>query len=138
MNRWLVKSEPKEFAYADLVREGRTTWDGVKNALAQKNMRAMKAGDPVLVYHTGAEKAVVGLARVASDPVADPADPKGKRVSVGLAPVAAAKTPVPLAAVRAEPRCADLALVRIPRLSVMQVADGAWTAIVSAAGLPKG
>jgi predicted RNA-binding protein with PUA-like domain len=137
MARWLLKTEPEEYAYADLVREGRVAWDGVANALAQKHMRAMRAGDDVLVYHTGKEKSVVGLAKVAADPKPDPSDKKGKRVTVDLVPVAAAKTPVPLAAIRAEPKCADLALVRIGRLSVMPVGDGAWSALTSAGGLPR-
>jgi predicted RNA-binding protein with PUA-like domain len=137
MARWLLKTEPTDYAYADLVREGRVVWDGVRNALAQKHLRTMGAGDDVLVYHTGGEKAVVGLARVTAAPHPDPADPKGKRVAIELAPVSAAKTPVPLAAIRAEPRCADLALLRISRLSVMPVPDDAWKAIASAAGLPR-
>ena len=136
MPRWLVKTEPSEYAFSDLVREGRTVWEGVSNALARQHLRAMKSGDPVLVYHTGSEKAVVGLARVAADPRPDPADATGKAVVVELVPVAAARTPVPLASVRAEPRCARLALVTIPRLSVMPVDDDAWKALSKAAGLP--
>jgi len=135
MARWLLKTEPTDYAYADLARKGRTTWDGVRNALAQRHLHAMRAGDDVLVYHTGDEKAVVGLARVAADPVPEAKDKSGKFVAVDLVPVAAAKTPVPLAAVRADARCADLALVRIPRLSVMPVPAGAWKALVKAAGL---
>jgi predicted RNA-binding protein with PUA-like domain len=133
--RWLVKTEPSDYAFADLVREGRATWDGVTNALAQIHLRAMSAGDLVLVYHTGKEKAVAGLARVAAAPRPDPADAAGKRVVVDLVPVGPARTPVTLDAVRADPRCADLALVRQTRLSVMPVPDDAWTALVAASGV---
>ncbi len=93
-------------------------------------------GDLVLVYHTGKEKAVAGLARVASAPKPDATDPAGKALAVDLVPVAAAATPVTLAAIKADPRFADLALVRIPRLSVMPVAEDAWRALLAAAGLP--
>ncbi|HVG93870.1 MAG TPA: EVE domain-containing protein [Planctomycetota bacterium] len=134
--RWLVKTEPSDFAFADLARKGRVTWDGVTNALAQIHLRAMAAGDAVLVYHTGKEKAVTGLARVAAAPRPDPTDAAGKRVVVDLEAVGPVRTPVALAAIRAEPRCRDLALVRLSRLSVMPVPDEAWSAIASAAGLP--
>lgn len=136
-NRWLVKSEPKTFSYAQLAKDGRTVWDGVGNALARIHMRAMAVGDLVLLYHSGAEKAVVGLAKVAAGPRPDPAaadDPKS--VVVDLVPVAAAKAPVPLAWIKAEPSCAELALVRMPRLSVMPVPASTFTAIARQAGLP--
>ena len=134
--RFLVKTEPTDFAYGTLVRERRATWDGVRNALAQRHLGAMRKGDLVLVYHTGKEKSVAGLARVAAAPKPDPTDGSGKAVAVDLGPVAAAVNPVTLAAIKADPRCAELALVRMPRLSVMPVAETAWTAIVAAAGLP--
>ncbi len=136
-NRWLVKTEPKTYAYADLEKDGRTVWDGVANALARIHMRAMAEGDPVLVYHSGGEKAVVGLAKVAAGPRPDPTEPDDpKSVVIDLVPVAPAKTPVPLAWIKAEPACADLALVRLPRLSVMPVAPTTFTALVRRAGLP--
>lgn len=146
--RWLVKTEPKAYAFADLQREKRTTWEGVSNALALIHLRAMQTGDLVLVYHTGREKAVAGLARI----VAGPRPPNGaaskaggassdrqsgkpsREVVVDLEAVAPAKTPVTLAAIRAEPKCKDLGLVRQPRLSVMPVTDQAWEVIAKAAG----
>ena len=134
--RFLVKTEPTELAYATLAKDRRVTWDGVRNALAQRHLASMRKGDLVLVYHTGKEKAVAGLARVASAPKPDATDPAGKALAVDLVPVAAAATPVTLAAIKADPRCADLALVRIPRLSVMPVAEDAWRALLAAAGLP--
>lgn len=134
--RFLVKTEPSELAYATLAKDRRVTWDGVRNALAQRHLASMRKGDLVLVYHTGNEKAVAGLARVASAPKPDATDPAGKALAVDLVPVAAAATPVTLAAIKADARCADLALVRIPRLSVMPVAEDAWRALLAAAGLP--
>lgn len=141
-NRWLVKTEPKSYAYADLERDGRTVWDGVNNALARIHLRAMAEGDLVLVYHSGAEKAVVGLAKVAAGPRADPSAKPGeqsdpKSVVIDLVPVAAAKTPVPLAWIKAEPACGDLALVRMPRLSVMPVPATTFATLTRQAGLPS-
>ncbi len=133
---WLVKTEPSTYAFADLVRDGRTTWDGVANALALIHLRAMGRGDLVLVYHSGGEKAVVGLACVAVGPRPDPKAADERLVVVDLEPVASARTPVPLAAIKAEPRCRDLALVRQSRLSVMPVADAPWAFLLAAAGLP--
>lgn len=134
--RFLVKTEPADFSYATLVERRRATWDGVRNALAQRHLAAMRKGDLVLVYHTGKEKVVAGLARVAAAPKPDATDPTGKALAVDLVPVAAARTPVPLAAIKADVRCADLALVRMPRLSVMPVPADAFAALTTAAGLP--
>jgi predicted RNA-binding protein with PUA-like domain len=131
--RWLVKTEPDAYSFADLVRDRRTTWDGVKNALAQTHLRAMKPGDEVFVYHTGSQKSVVGVARVTKAPQPDPAGGP-KAVSVELEPLRALAAPVPLSAIREEPRCADLALVRVPRLSVMPIPADAWDAIERKAG----
>src|SRR5687768_12675204 len=97
MARFLLKTEPSDFAFVDLVREGRVTWDGVRNALAQRHLKSMRKGDEVLVYHTGSEKAVVGTARVAADPKPDATDSSGKCSAVDLVPAAGAKAPVTLA-----------------------------------------
>jgi predicted RNA-binding protein with PUA-like domain len=131
MNRWLLKTEPSTYAWADLVRERRATWDGVANPSALGHLRAMRKGDEAFVYHTGDEKAIMGIARVASDPYADPklADPK--RVVVDLEPVRALKHPVTLASVKADKRFADFALVRISRLSVMPVTSSQWEALLA-------
>jgi predicted RNA-binding protein with PUA-like domain len=126
---WLFKEEPAHYSFDDLVRDGRTEWSGVKNPLAQKYLRAVKRGDRILYYHTGSEKAVVGTARAASDAYPDPADPSGRRVLVDVVPEARLARPVPLAEIKAHPRLASLPLVRLPRLSVMPVSDGEWTAI---------
>jgi predicted RNA-binding protein with PUA-like domain len=137
----LVKTEPDDYSYASLESEGRVVWDGVANPLARIHLRAMREGDLVLVYHTGSEKAVTGLARVARaahpDPSASGKSASGA-VAVDLAAVRRAPAPVTLATIRATPACRDLALVRMPRLSVMPVDARAWTAITRLAQLPGG
>jgi predicted RNA-binding protein with PUA-like domain len=127
--RWLVKTEPSTYAFADLAREGRTAWTGVKNATAQIHLARMAAGDEVLVYHTGAEKAVVGRERVARAAYPDPTQ-SGRLVCVDLVPVAPLGRPVALADIRAEPSLATFDLVRQSRLSVMPVPEAAarWIA----------
>jgi predicted RNA-binding protein with PUA-like domain len=131
VNRWLLKTEPSTYAWADLVRERRATWDGVANPTALSHLRAMRKGDEAFVYHTGDEKAIVGIARVASDPYPDPKLSDPKRVVVDLEPVRALKAPVTLAAVKAEKRFADFALVRISRLSVMPVTASQWETLLA-------
>lgn len=127
---WLVKTEPSTYAFADLVREGRTAWTGVRNALAQQHLRAMRVGDDVLVYHTGSAKAVVGLARVARDPYPDPTAPGTSQVCVDLAPVEPLERPRPLATLKADADLAGFDLLRLPRLSVMPVPAAVWTRLV--------
>ena len=131
MNRWLLKTEPSTYSFADLVREQVATWDGVKNPAALNHLRAMKNGDQALIYHTGDEKAVVGVARIVSGPYADPKLQDPKRVVVDLAPVRPLPKPIPLAAVKADKRFADFALVRISRLSVMPVSEVQWQALLA-------
>jgi len=126
---WLVKEEPTHYAFADLRRDGRTVWSGVRNALAQKHLKAMTKGDRVFYYHTGDEKAVVGIARVAAAPRPDPDDHSGKLAVVDLAAVGPLAQPVTLAAIKADAFFADFALVRMSRLSVMPVTDAQWERI---------
>jgi predicted RNA-binding protein with PUA-like domain len=126
---WLVKEEPTNYSFDDLVRDGRTTWSGVRNALAQKHLRAMQKGDRVLYYHTGNEKAVVGTASVARAPAPDPADPSGKLYAVVIEAGRRLDRPVSLADIKAQPFFADFALVRMARLSVMPVTDAQWERI---------
>lgn len=124
--RWLVKEEPANYPFAQFMKDGRTVWSGVRNPVAQKHLRAMAVGDQVLYYHTGKEKAVVGIATVTAAPRPDPADAMGTLYVVELAPVRGLARPVTLADVKAVPEFADFALVRIPRLSVMPVSDAQW------------
>lgn len=127
--RWLVKTEPDSYSFADLVAEGATEWTGVRNPAAAANLRAMAAGDPVLVYHSGRDKAVVGTAAVAR--TAQPED--GRWVSVRLAAGDALPRPVTLAELKAAPALAGLATLRQPRLSVSPVTDAEWNAILALA-----
>ena len=135
---WLVKEEPESYSFDRLVKDGGTTWSGVRNPLAQKHLRSMRPGDRVFYYHTGSERAIVGTARVASEPKPDPGDPAGRRVAVELVPVAALPQPVPLAALKAEAAFASHPLVRIGRLSVMPVSDREWKVIERLAAAGKG
>jgi predicted RNA-binding protein with PUA-like domain len=137
--KWLVKSEPGTYSFSDLVRDGSTCWDGVSNPVALKHLRAMKKGDQVLFYHTGTEKAVVGLARVSGNPYPDPRLEDPKRVVVDLAAVRPLGQAVSLAAIKADSRFKNLGLVRIGRLSVMPVSAGEWQALLdlSRAGIPN-
>lgn len=126
---WLVKEEPSSYNFAQFRKDGRTVWSGVRNPVAQRNLRAMTKGDRVFYYHTGDEKAIVGTARVAGAPYPDPRDAEGKLYVVELACEAPLPAPVTLKAVKADPRFADFALTRVPRLSVMPVTDAQWTAL---------
>jgi predicted RNA-binding protein with PUA-like domain len=127
--RWLVKEEPTNYSFDQFVADGATVWSGVRNPLAQRNLRAMKKGDRVFYYHTGSEKAVVGTARVVAPAYPDPNDKSGKLVVVELAPDKKLRRPVTLAEIKAAGRFPDFPLVRLPRLSVMPVTDDQWAAI---------
>lgn len=131
----LLKTEPGEYSFDDLLREKRCAWTGVANNAAQKHMRDAKKGDEAFVYHTGDEKAIVGLATLVSDPYPDPDDDTGKRVVFDLKPGKRAKTPVTLAQVKADARFKDFALVKQARLSVMPVPADLDKALRAIAGL---
>jgi predicted RNA-binding protein with PUA-like domain len=126
---FLFKEEPTHYAYDDLVRDGKTSWTGVKNALAQKHLRSVKKGDRIFYYHTGDEKAVVGIARAAGDAYPDPKDESGKLHAVDVVPVKKLARPVTLAEIKASAAFRDFPLVRISRLSVMPVSDREWEGI---------
>lgn len=126
---WLFKEEPTHYSYDDLVRDGKTSWTGVKNPLAQKHLREVKKGDRIFFYHTGDEKAVVGIARAAGAAYPDPADKSGKLYAVDVEPVKKLKQPVTLAAIKGDTTFAALPLVRMPRLSVMPIGDEHWKRI---------
>ncbi len=127
-NLWLMKTEPETYSYDDLVREGKTVWDGVTNPLALKHIRSMQKGDRVLVYHTGSEKAVIGIAEVVGNPAAPKRDLKLAVVEIKA--VAKLKSPVTLQAIKANKLFAAFELVRLPRLSVMPVSRALWEKIV--------
>ena len=127
---FLVKEEPSNYSYDAFAKDGGTTWTGVKNPLAQKHLRSIRKSDLVFYYHTGDEKAIVGVARAASDAYPDKADPAGKAHVVDLVPVRKLKQPVTLAAVKADKRFKDFPLTYMPRLSVMPVTQEQWDDIV--------
>ncbi|MCC7104160.1 MAG: EVE domain-containing protein [Chloroflexi bacterium] len=124
MASWLLKTEPGEYSFEDLRRDGVAEWDGVTNALAQRHLHAMHEGDTCVIYHSGGERAAVGLARVARSPYPDPTDGAGKRVWVDLRATEALSRPVTLAELRAEPSFAESPLLRMSRLSVLPLTDG--------------
>ena len=126
---WLVKEEPTHYGFDEFVKDKKAVWSGVRNALAQRHLRAIKKGDRIFYYHTGNEKAVVGTAKAVSDPYPDPEDPSGKYAAVDIAPVGRLPRPVTLAEIKAEAAFKDFPLVRISRLSVMPVTDAQWTRI---------
>jgi predicted RNA-binding protein with PUA-like domain len=126
---WLVKEEPTHYNFDALVKDTKAVWSGVRNALAQKHLRGIKKGDRIFYYHTGDEKAVVGIAKALSGPYPDPEDASGKYVAVDLAPVKRLPRPVTLAEIKADTAFEDFPLVRIARLSVMPVTDAQWARI---------
>ena len=124
---WLVKEEPENYSYSQFSSDKTTVWAGVRNPVAQRNLREMKKGDRVFFYHTGKEKAVIGTATVSKTAYPDPkAD---NLVVVELAAGKALKRPVTLAEIKADKRFADMPLVRVPRLSVQPVTDDQWDMI---------
>jgi len=127
---WLFKTEPSAYSFARLEADGRTVWDGVKNALALRHLAAVATGDEVLVYHTGDEKAAVGIARVARGAYPDPKQKNAKLVVVDLEAERALQRPVTLAEMRGNAKLAGFDLLRLPRLSVMPVSAAQWTEIL--------
>lgn len=132
-NRWLFKTEPSAYSFQQLQKDKRTVWDGVKNNLALKHLSAIKRGEAIVVYHTGDEKAVVGLAHAASDAYPDPGKKDPKLLVVDIEADKALPRPVTLAEIKADPKLKSFDLVRLPRLSVMPVSDDEWKAIESMA-----
>ena len=130
---WLVKSEPAKYAFADLQRDGKTVWDGVRNNAAALHLKAMKVGDPVLYYHSQEGLAVVGIAEVAKEAFPDTTDPAGRFVAVELKPVRELKRPVTLQDMKANPALASLEMIRQGRLSVSPVRPEEWAAILKMA-----
>lgn len=124
MRYWLVKSEPEEYSFADLEREEVVVWDGVRNPQAQRYLREMRRGEEVLYYHTGREKAIVGLAEVVQEAFPDPTD--DRYVAVALKALRRFPSPLKLEAIRQLPGMEGFALLRQPRLSVMSVPDAVW------------
>jgi predicted RNA-binding protein with PUA-like domain len=139
MNHWLVKTEPESYSWADLMKEGRTAWTGVRNFQARNNLQAMKKGDLVLVYHSVSEKQIVGLAKVGKGAYPDPTAKEGNWVCVELVPVKTLGQPVTLAAVKSDPSLKDIALLRNSRLSVIPLTAAQFSRLLalSKTELPK-
>jgi len=129
MAQWLVKEEPEHYNYEQLEKDRKTIWAGVRNPLAQKHLRGIKRGDRIFYYHTGKEKAVVAIARAASDAYSDANDASGKLAVVDVVPERKLARPVTLAAIKADAAFASFPLVRMSRLSVMPVTDAEWARI---------
>jgi predicted RNA-binding protein with PUA-like domain len=131
MAYWLMKSEPSAYSWGDLVRDGGTMWDGVRNNAARLHLRAMKPGDEAFYYHSMDERAVVGIMRITGPGQPDGED--GSWVKVPIEPVRPLGKPVTLAAIKAEPRLAKMELIRQSRLSVSRVRDEEWQLILEMA-----
>jgi predicted RNA-binding protein with PUA-like domain len=132
--KWLFKSDPDHYSFSDLQREGRTVWDGVSNNLALKHLRTVRRGDLALIYHTGDEKAIVGIAEVTSDPYPDPKQKDPRRVVVDVRAHEALPHPVTLEEIKQQASLRDFDLVRLPRLSVMPVSEAQWKVLTRLAG----
>jgi len=126
---WLFKEEPTHYSFDDFAKDGKTVWSGVRNPLAQRHLHTVTKGDRIFYYHTGGEKAVVGIAKALRDAYPDPDDGTGKAAVVDLAPVRKLPRPVTLAEIKADPAFKTFPLVRISRLSVMPVTDEEWSRI---------
>ena len=128
MAYWLMKSEPGSYSWQDLVRDGSTEWDGVRNNAARLHLKAMKRGDEAFFYHSMDERSVIGVMRIAREAAPDPKDPDW--VSVAVEPVRALQHPVTLKAIKDEPKLAKMELIRQSRLSVAPVRDEEWRLIL--------
>lgn len=131
---WLMKSEPDVYGWDDLIAEGEGTWDGVRNHLAARNLRTMKVGDLAFFYHSNIGKEIVGIAQISVAGLTDPTDPEGKWAAVKVKPVVKLKTPVTLAAIKANPELAEMELLRLSRLSVSAVRASEWDIVLEMAG----
>ena len=129
--KWLFKSDPEHYSYQDLARDKKTAWDGISNNLALKHLRNVRRGDEVMIYHSGGERAVVGLAEVQSDPYPDPNQKDPRLVVVDIAARGAVPRPVSLDEIKKQTGLKDFDLVRLPRLSVMPVSEKHWKALLA-------
>jgi predicted RNA-binding protein with PUA-like domain len=132
---WLMKSEPAKYGFEALVRDGKTHWDGVRNAQAANYLKTMKIGDQAFFYHSVTGLCVAGVAQIVREAFIDPTDPAGRFVAVEIAPVRALPNPVTLAQMRAEPRLAGMTLFRQFRLSVTPITPEEWAIIMGMGGL---
>lgn len=134
-NCWLLKTDPEDYTYNDLERDRKAVWDGVSNNLALQNLRKIRQGDSLLIYHTGAEKAIVGLAEAVSDPYPDPKATDQKLVVIDVKPRRRAKRLTTLGEIKQTTALASFQLVRMPRLSVVPVNEQEWSILAEMTGL---
>src|SRR3974390_1138278 len=130
MGYWVMKSDPETYSYADLETDKKTVWDGVSNNLALKHLRSMKRGDQVLIYHSGNEKALVGIAEIVSAPYPDPKKNNPKLVVVEVVPKGRLVHPISLSEIKLKRKWKDFELLRMPRLSVMPVTEAVWVGLL--------
>lgn len=131
---WLMKSEPEEYGWHDLVRDGEGTWDGVRNAQASNNLKAMRTGDLALFYHSRTGLEAVGIMRISQTAFPDPKDESGRWVAVKVMPVEPLKRPVSLKAMKLRPALGDMAMLQQSRLSVAALSADEWAEILTMAG----
>lgn len=134
MSYWLVKSEPNKYSWEQFQKDGKTFWDGVRNYAARNNLKAMKKGDEVFFYHSNEGLEIVGIAKVAKEHYQDPTTDEDAWVVVDLKPLRSLKKPVSLQQIKGEKRLADMALLRLSRLSVQPVTDAEWKIVLEMAG----
>ena len=130
-NHWLIKSEPFKYSWDQLVADGETVWDGVRNHRAANNLRAMKKGDPLFFYHSNKGLEIVGIAEVSQAGIVDPTDPEGKWPTVKVKPVRPLGSFVTLKAIKANPKLEGIELVRLSRLSVAEIRPNEWDEILA-------
>lgn len=130
-NYWLMKSEPDAYSWDDLVAEGEGTWDGVRNHRAANNLRAMQVGDEFFFYHSNIGLEIVGIAKISQAGLTDPSDPEGKWAAVKVKPVRKLKRAVTLKQIKADPKLAEMELVKLSRLSVAVVTAEEWDYILA-------
>jgi predicted RNA-binding protein with PUA-like domain len=135
LNRWILKTDSEVYPFDQLERERQAVWDGVSNPVALRHIRSMSPGDPLLIYHSGARKEIVGLARVSSTPYEDPKRKDPKLAVVDIEVDRRLPRTVSLAEIKADPAFGDLGLVRAPRLSVMPVPEEQWKRLLGMAGV---
>jgi predicted RNA-binding protein with PUA-like domain len=131
---WLMKSEPEEYGWADLVRDGEGTWDGVRNAQASNNLKAMRVGDLALFYHSRTGLEAVGVMEISAEAFQDPKDETGRWVAVKVKPVQPLNRPVSLKAMKARPALSEMAMLRQSRLSVAALSSKEWAEVMTMAG----
>ncbi|ARV62323.1 ubiquinol-cytochrome C reductase [Nostocales cyanobacterium HT-58-2] len=134
MAYWLLKTEPEEYSYCDLERDGSTVWDGVNNPLALKHLRTMEIGDLVFIYHTGKERQVIGVAEVASQPYPDPKLNDAKRVVVQVRALRKVPQPITLTQIKQDGNFEGFDLLRLTRLSVVPVSESHWQRLLQLTG----